>query len=192
LQGWNGADVMKGGLGNDTYYVSRATDKVVELGGQGNDTVKAAQSVTLGQYVENVELFGSANASATGNSWHNKLTGNDGANTLKGMAGNDVLNGGKGADILVGGTGKDSFVLSQGLDTIKDFKLGEDTLDVRGLLKAAGATSTDAVKDHMLEIVQKGANAEVIAHMPDAEPVKVAIIEHVDAVELAKTSDNWS
>lgn len=192
LQGWNGADTMKGGLGNDTYYVSRATDKVVELGSQGVDTVKTAMSYTLGRYVENLELFGKANASGTGTAWHNKLTGNDGANVLKGMAGNDVLDGGKGNDVLIGGTGKDTFVLGQGVDTIKDFKIGEDSLDVRGLLKAAGITSADAIKDHVLEVVQNGAHAEIVAHIPSHEAVKVAIVENIDGLELAKTSDNWS
>lgn len=192
LQGWNGADTMKGGLGNDTYYVSRAGDKVVEQANQGVDTVKAAQSYTLGQYVENLELFGTANATGTGNAWHNKLAGNDGNNLLKGMAGNDVLDGGKGNDVLVGGTGKDTFVLSQGVDTIKDFKIGEDSLDVRGLLKAAGVTSADAVKDHYLEVVQNGAHAEIVAHVANHDPVKVAVVENVDALALAKTSDHWS
>lgn len=189
--GW-GADVMKGGLGADTYHVSRAADQVVEQAGEGVDTVKAAQSWTLGKFQENLVLTGTADANGTGTGWHNKLTGNAGDNTLKGLAGNDVLNGGAGNDVLVGGTGKDTFVLSAGTDTIKDFKLGEDTLDMRGLLKAAGVSSSDVVKDHMIELVQKGANTEIVATLPQAEPVKVAVVENVDAADLAKTSDNWS
>lgn len=56
-----------------------------------------------------------------------------------------------------------------------------------------GASSTEqAIKDHLLEVVQNGANAEVIAHAPGHEPAKVAVIENVDAATLLKTSDHWS
>ncbi|WP_173980030.1 calcium-binding protein [Magnetospirillum sp. UT-4] len=186
LQGWNGADIMEGGLGNDVYIVSRATDKVVELSDQGVDTVKAAQSWTLGQYLENLELFGGAKANATGNAWANVIKGNSAANVIDGKAGNDVL---------TGGGGKDTFVLNAagtGTDTIKDFQVGVDTLDVRGLLKAAGKTSTDAVKDHLIEVVQTGANAEIVTHLPGHEGTKVAVIENADAHAVAQTSDHWS
>lgn len=196
LNGGIGADTMKGGAGNDTYVVSRATDKVVEASGQGVDTIKAGISYTLSQYSENLVLTGTGNTTGTGTSWHNKLTGNDGANTLKGMAGNDDLNGGKGNDVLFGGSGKDSFTLNgvgAGTDTIKDFKLGEDTLDIQNLLKSIGAPSTSkATQDHSLEFVQNGKNAEVVARVPNHDPVKIAVIDNVDAHELVKTADHWS
>ncbi len=196
LNGGIGADTMKGGAGHDTYIISRATDKVVEASGQGVDTVKAGISYTLSQYSENLVLTGTGNTSGTGTSWHNKLTGNDGANTLKGMAGNDVLNGGKGNDVLFGGAGKDTFTLNgadASTDTIKDFKLGEDTLDIQNLLKSIGATSVSkALQDHNLEFVQNGKNAEAVARVQGHDPVKIAVIDNVDAHELVKTADHWS
>ncbi|MCR6631818.1 MAG: calcium-binding protein [Magnetospirillum sp.] len=196
LNGGIGADTMKGGDGNDTYYVSRATDKVVEGSGQGVDTVKTDISYKLGQYVENVELYGSNNVNATGNTWHNVLVGNNGNNVLDGGAGNDRLFGAKGNDKMIGGDGQDTFVLKTagaGTDTIKDFKLGTDNLDMHNVVKSVGATNvSQAIKDHLLEVVQNGKNAEVIAHAPGHEPAKVAVLENVDAAALLKTSDHWS
>ncbi|HLO76689.1 MAG TPA: calcium-binding protein [Magnetospirillum sp.] len=196
LNGGIGADTMKGGAGNDTYVVSRATDKVVEASGEGVDTVKTDISYKLGQYVENVELYGSNNVNATGNAWHNVVVGNNGNNVLDGGAGNDRLFGAKGADKLIGGDGQDTFVLKMagaGTDTIKDFKLGTDNLDMHNVLKSVGASNaSQAIKDHLLEVVQNGSNTEVIAHAPGHEPAKVAVIENVDAAALLKTSDHWS
>ncbi|WP_232346439.1 calcium-binding protein [Cupriavidus sp. USMAA2-4] len=57
LDGVTGADTMIGGLGNDTYYVDNVGDRVVELAGEGIDTVNASISYTLGANVENLTLL---------------------------------------------------------------------------------------------------------------------------------------
>jgi len=195
LDGGTGADVMKGGLGHDTYYVDNANDKVVEFSNEGVDTVHATVSYTLPQFVENITLDGTLNINATGNSWNNVVVGNNGNNVLNGGAGDDRLFGAKGNDTLIGGDGKDIFVLKMagaGTDTIKDFKLGTDNLDMHNVLKSVGATTaSDALKAHLVEVVQNGANTEIIAHAPGHEPAKVAIIENVDATALLKTADHW-
>ncbi|WP_263626427.1 FG-GAP-like repeat-containing protein [Novosphingobium percolationis] len=146
LDGGAGADKMLGGAGNDIYYIDHADDKVYEtatttasdatdLG--GTDTVISSISFTLGRFVENLTLSGTANLTATGNSLANVLIGNNGANALRGLAGNDTLNGGagndklyggEGKDTLTGGTGKDCFVFgtpSTSRDTITDFSHAE-------------------------------------------------------------------
>jgi Ca2+-binding RTX toxin-like protein len=60
------------------------------------------------------------------------LTGGDGPNQLNGADGNDVITGGRGADSLTGGKGADRFVATAdgGADTITDFTVGTDLLDV--------------------------------------------------------------
>nr|WP_284502689.1 MULTISPECIES: calcium-binding protein [unclassified Caballeronia] len=57
LDGVTGADTMIGGLGNDTYYVDNVGDQVVELAGEGADTINASISYTLGANVENLTLL---------------------------------------------------------------------------------------------------------------------------------------
>lgn len=116
LDGGLGDDTLYGGAGDDTYIVDSINDKVIELNGEGTDLVKASVSFTLGNFVENLMLTGTAAINGGGNALANTITGNSGNNILKGFAGNDVLSGGDGADQLVGGTGMDTMTGGAGND----------------------------------------------------------------------------
>ena len=101
LNGGLGADRMQGGQGHDTYYVDNVADQVIELLGQGVDTVLSSITFDIrGLSVENVTLIGSARAN---------LIGNDVSNILRGNAAANVIFGGGGADVMTGGAGADRF-----------------------------------------------------------------------------------
>jgi trimeric autotransporter adhesin len=111
LNGGTGADTMQGGAGNDTYTVDNVGDVVVELAGEGTDTVNASVSYTLSTDVENLTLTGTSALSGSGNALANVLTGNSGANALTGGAGNDTY---------VVGTGDTTVeLLDEGVDTVQ-------------------------------------------------------------------------
>lgn len=118
LDGGAGADVMYGGIGNDTYVVREAGDVVVELSGEGIDTVKSFITYALGANLEVLSLQGTANISGAGNELNNTLQGNSGNNFLDGRAGNDSINGGDGDDTIVGGLGNDILYGGNGVDTL--------------------------------------------------------------------------
>jgi len=122
--------VLIGGTGNDTYVVDDAADEVVELAGEGVDTVKASIDYQLIDSLENLELTGSGHLTGTGNQSDNLLIGNGGNNTLYGLAGNDTLDGGKGADTLVGGAGDDSYIVDSVADVVVE-QAGEGLDSVR-------------------------------------------------------------
>jgi len=126
LDGRAGADTMSGGQGNDVYVVDDAGDTVVELAGQGTDTVKATIDYTLGANVERLTLMGSADINGGGNELANVLTGNGGANRL---------DGGLGADSLTGGAGGDTYAFTTALgggnvDKVVGFVVGEDMFNL--------------------------------------------------------------
>ena len=116
LDGGAGADAMEGGTGDDTYVVDNLDDTVLEVPNevivypyQGNDTVKASVTWTLGPDLENLILTVTGNINGTGNELYNTITGNSGNNQLTGLGGNDTFFGGGGADTLIGGTGNDIY-----------------------------------------------------------------------------------
>lgn len=116
LYGYGGDDVLtggandslKGGLGDDTFYVESSTTTVTESAGEGHDlVVSRIHSYTLGSNVEDLALeFGAV--SGTGNSLANLIIGN---------TANNVLNGGTSADEMRGGTGNDTYFV----DNFHDF-----------------------------------------------------------------------
>lgn len=129
IDGGLGADRMTGGLGNDTFHVNEAGDKVIELAGEGIDTVITLIDYTLGATLENLVAETGAHAlRLTGNGLDNVVTGGDWADTLLGLGGNDTLAGGGDSDTLDGGAGDDILRGDDGSDTLIG-GLGNDWLE---------------------------------------------------------------
>ncbi|MBV8687026.1 MAG: M10 family metallopeptidase C-terminal domain-containing protein [Alphaproteobacteria bacterium] len=193
LDGGAGADKMVGGSGNDTYHVDNGGDLVVELGGEGTDTVISAINYTLPDNVENLVLSGSA-ADAWGNALDNVLTGDALSNHLYGGAGADRLIGGDGLDYLTGGSGNDVFVAEIGggkigskagaisVDMVLDFKAGEDKIDLHGIdanSLQAGFQSFNWVG----QAAGKGAGDLSINHYGNMDAAEKALGMELDGVD---------
>lgn len=135
---------VKGGAGNDTYYIDKAGIDIEEdVMLAGTDTVKSTVSYSLAssgnEGLENLTALGQGNIKLTGNDLGNRLTGNDGNNRIAGGMGDDMLIGDKGADIFVFKTG-------YAQDTIKDFQNGIDRIDVSDW---AGMDNMQDIKQHL-------------------------------------------
>ena len=66
------------------------------------------------------------------------LIGSQGRDYLNGSKGRDYLNGSEGSDTLMGSGGADIFQLSEGYDTVEDFKIEQGdriALDETGVLE---------------------------------------------------------
>lgn len=134
LDGGAGKDTMAGGNGDDLYYVDSTGDKIVELAGQGYDTVRSTASFTLSDNVETLYLQGTGNINGTGNASANIVSGNSSVN---------IINGGLGNDTLTGGGEEDHFVFNTAIsggdnvDHITDFKSLHDHIDLDHLIFSA-------------------------------------------------------
>jgi serralysin len=116
ISGTTGGDIINGGSGNDTISGGGNDDYLV--GGLGNDTL-------------------------SGGLGNDTLSGSNGNDSLNGGLDNDVLVGGPGLDTLTGGSGSDAFSFEswgQGLDTITDFNVIDDTIRVAADVFAGGLT----------------------------------------------------
>lgn len=133
LQGLGYEDRLFGGAGDDTYIVDSDSHAIIELAGEGEDTVQTTgYRYTLGDNVERLTLAEGSNAiEGIGNAGDNVITGNAQNNSLDGMAGNDRLVGGLGDDIYTVDTLGDQVVeaAGEGEDTIQStigWQLGAD------------------------------------------------------------------
>lgn len=108
LDGQGNKDRLFGGLGDDLYLIGNSDAVIVELAGEGQDTVNAKVNYVLGDNVERLVLVADSQArSGAGNDDDNEIVGNELDN---------VLDGGAGADILTGGLGNDTYVVDQAGD----------------------------------------------------------------------------
>ncbi|NDC59746.1 MAG: hypothetical protein EBZ50_13175, partial [Alphaproteobacteria bacterium] len=82
-------DTLRGGKGDDLYYVSNATDVVVEAANEGVDSVRSRiAAFTLADNVENLKYIGAAaTLTLTGNARANRIEAGDGAGALYGLGG---------------------------------------------------------------------------------------------------------
>jgi Ca2+-binding RTX toxin-like protein len=123
IDGGVGGDRMEGGIGNDSYTVDNGFDVVVELPGEGTDTVATFLNYTLGDNVENLQA-----ANLAGNS-PLRLIGNGLSNYIWGNAAANYIDGGAGADRMLGGNGDDTYVVDNAGDLIYEqpgFPAGTD------------------------------------------------------------------
>ena len=109
LDGGGGTDLLIGGPGNDTYVMADLIDQIVELPGEGFDTLQSSLSYQLPNAIEKLILTGFGNVSGLGNVLDDIIMGNAGVNAINGGLGNDTLSGGGGKDLLTGSGGLDRF-----------------------------------------------------------------------------------
>ncbi|MEZ9388284.1 VWA domain-containing protein, partial [Vibrio lentus] len=136
------ADVGQGGAGNDVILGESGIDLI--SGGSGND------------YLDG----GSENDYIRAGSGNDIVIGGSGDDHLRGEDGNDILIGGLGDDILTGDDGDDLFQwvdqpFQGDVDTITDFALGEDHLDISQLLPTENNMS-DLLEHIAIEKVDNG------------------------------------
>jgi hypothetical protein len=167
IQGGSGTDILKGGLGNDTFVFAAddllKTDKVT--GGGGNDElllttpgviaaggVSGVETYRLAGGGHNSLVLTNANFAGINGSTITVYCGNRG-NTIDGSALSLAANGlviyaGSGADVLKGGAGNDIFVFAAQALTGTDRILGgggnnELLMTSAGKIAAAGVSGVE-------------------------------------------------
>ena len=97
------------------------------------------------------------------------ITGTSGNDTIVGTDGDDVIEGGLGRDTMTGKGGRNQFVYrtgADGLDTITDFKPGQDTLVFTDMLKSVGISSADPLGAGFVTCTNQ-ADGALIGYDPD-------------------------
>ncbi|WP_262696326.1 M10 family metallopeptidase [Kordiimonas aquimaris] len=132
LGGGTGDDTINGGDGNDTIYGGvdggdTGVNDVID-GGNGNDVIFSA----------------AGNDSVVGGAGNDEIFSGGGTDTVDGGSGNDTLWGGGGNDDFTGGSGDDLFIFEAGHgdDTITDFDIGDDSINLAEVTAAFADTAS--------------------------------------------------
>jgi Ca2+-binding RTX toxin-like protein len=116
LNGGPGNDTVVGGAGDDVYVLDSGLDTIVELPGEGHDTLRTMRTTqALPDQVEDLVFTGLAAFRGTGNAAPNLITGGPGA---------DILDGRAGADTMQGGAGNDTYFVDDAGDLIVELPGG--------------------------------------------------------------------
>jgi serralysin len=183
LDGGTGADSMAGGAGNDLYIVDVVGDLVIELAGEGTDTVQTSlASYMLGDNVEHLTFIGSGSFAGTGNGAANTITGGAAADVLTGGSGNDRLIGGAGNDTLFGGAGNDTLVFNPGFgnDVIAEFG---DVSGNNDIIQFATSVFADFAAVQ-LAAAQIGADIVITATSSDSLTIKNKTVATLNANDM--------
>lgn len=153
MSGGKGADLLVGGAGDDTLYGGNGEDELD--GGDGADNLSGGAGADF-------IYGGAADDRIAGGAGSDRLLGEGGNDHINAGDGNDIIRGGMGNDYLLGGAGADIFVFSATdyaaagdfpypdaptRDTIADFAIGEDKLDLAGLSGAKMSLSHEVGYD---------------------------------------------
>jgi Ca2+-binding RTX toxin-like protein len=120
-----------GGMGDDIYEVAHRLDSMIELVGEGTDTVRSSGAIqVLQNNVENLIFVQNNNSLGIGNALDNVITGTQSSDELFGREGNDTLIGGAGAaNTLLGQEGDDLYIVAALGDSVIEFAgQGNDTV----------------------------------------------------------------
>ncbi|NER82123.1 MAG: hypothetical protein F6K42_21695 [Leptolyngbya sp. SIO1D8] len=126
LKGLAGSDLLEGDIGHDKLFGGDGKDAL--RGGIGNDKLFGGNGDDW--------LFGDEGKDfLQGDNGDDILLGGDDKDVLKGGSGDDLIDGGAGNDIAYLGAGSDVVVLSpdNGYDIVKDFEIGTDKIQLKGL-----------------------------------------------------------
>jgi hypothetical protein len=159
LFGGRGDDRVHGGSGDDLVRASSGND--ILIGGTGFDTLDFSGmvgplSINLGQHWAKVGMNGQHTASVysfeqiIGTNLDDTFVGDRRDTIFVGGAGDDYFRTKLGSDTVTGGEGEDTFtylkkdVADGSVDTITDFTIGVDRLDVTDFFK--GSAGMDGVR----------------------------------------------
>jgi len=171
-----GEDTIQSGRGDDIIFAGSGKDLV--YADSGNDTVYGEAGMD--------ELYGGAGDDViAGGDSNDDLLGENGDDTLIGGQGEDTLVGGSGNDVLTGdGPGvppkEDVFFYESnfGDDTITDFDLSRDTLEIR---ENINGTSIDDPADLAAYITEVGGNA--VISFPNGDSITLQGVSRVDLID---------
>ena len=173
IEGSLGDDFIDGGPGNDTVSYSE------ELNGNPGwaVTVDLAAGTAISRFAGTDQLVSVGHVDG---SWvDDTLLGNDNANILRGIFGDDMIDGRGGADTLIGMSGDDTLdggrdtdrdvfvyelfftgndvVGSDGNDTIRNLKVGDDVLRLVGL-----GEESHEIEDSMFDVEDNGVDTTLV------------------------------
>ncbi|MFM7423988.1 MAG: DUF4347 domain-containing protein [Elainella sp.] len=175
LNGENGRDTLNGGLGSDRIRGNLKND--FARSGRGNDTLWG----------------GNGQDTLRGNRGNDRIAGNGQADRILAGLGNDVITGGPGADRIRTGGGADRILYksaNHGVDTILDFDVARDQIDLRRVFDSSDYGRADRFAAYV-RLADGGGGAILrVDSNGDAAGgfVRLAVLEGIAANSLSSTN----
>ncbi|WP_417465733.1 VCBS domain-containing protein [Kordiimonas sp.] len=125
-------EAVTNGFAPDRLWAGSGDDIAIGSGGDDKIGGNLDEDTLMGQDGDDTIFGNIGDDHVFGGDGDDLLFGGEGEDTIQGGDGDDTLWAGDGDDILTGGSGEDMFIFgpSSGNDTITDFSLSNDSLDI--------------------------------------------------------------
>jgi len=161
ISGGAGDDRVFGGTGSDTLLGGTGVDELV-FNGAGSVTVNLLTGEASGGDAQGDVFSGFENVTGSflGD---DTLTGDNSNNVIDGNLGNDTLRGLGGDDLIIGRGGSDTIIIDQngGTDTIEDFEVGVDIINVSAFEQLEVQNGLSAYQDGFTTNLVLSNNTEI-------------------------------
>ncbi|SFV89520.1 Alkaline phosphatase [hydrothermal vent metagenome] len=182
ITGSNAADIITGNGGDDILTGGDGDDTL--SGGEGGDTLKGGDG-------DDILMGGKGNDWVQGNEGNDTLIGGEGDDWLLGGEGNDILTGGSGTNTYEGGAGNDIFDFDNvngsplfGQETINDFVIGEDKIDLRGVFGSVAGNITAENLDRYIFAIDNNSKQTLLFINIQGDHKMEGLLEALDYADM--------
>ncbi|WP_165390354.1 Hint domain-containing protein [Thalassococcus sp. S3] len=188
----DGSNFVDAGEGDDTVFITGATEQNTVDGGAGDDSITVFDSAQSNNSIDggtgdDTIITGDSSDTINAGADNDSIQSGANADIISGGAGDDFIDSGDGSDEMTGGEGFDTFVVTGGNDTIVDFEFGTGNDPDDGDQTNNDFLDLEPYYDSVFEVRADLADDGLLNQSNQGETVSGGVVDYSDNTSLPGT-----